>query len=916
MISSLRRYLLVVVLSTLVIQTPQAAPPAKFYSVQVSATAQVSPPQLTLSWPVDTNATSYAVSRKTKQATSWTAVTTLPGSATSYVDGNVTAGSAFEYKLLKTAGTSYTGYGYIYAGINVPLTDTRGKLVLIVENTYAADLATELSRLQQDLVGDGWTVLRHDVNRADSVTSVKALIKSDYDADPANVGAVFLFGRVPVPYSGNIAPDGHPNHQGAWPADVYYGVMGGTWTDSSVNTTNGEQSRNWNLPGDGKFDQSLLPADSVLQVGRVDLANMTCFSNKTPSRDERALLRQYLNKDHNFRHRVFTAQRRAFLTDNFIDTGFDPVAGSGWRNFSAFFGANNINEFAGGNFFPTLDAQSYLCSYGSGGGQYYTCFGVGSSDDFATNDARVVFTMMMGSYFGDWDTESDILRAPLGGTSYTLTCTYSGAPQSYYHHMALGETIGYGIRLTQNNTTNGLYVATQGSREVHIALMGDPTLRLHPVIPPSGLSASGSGSVTLTWTASTDTALQGYHIYRAVSPNGPFTRLTASPVAFTTYSDSPASGTYTYMVRAIKLEQSGSGTYYNSSQGIFVTASTSASGTVPAAPSNPSATAVSSSQINLAWADNSANETSFRVERKTGAGGTYAEIASLNANSVSFSDTGLAPATQYFYRVRASNSSGFSSYTAEVSATTAGVQASQAAVTFVGADSTTQGTWTNAYGMEGYQVIGASSSLPGYALVAASGQTLFVWADPTTDPRAPLKNPRTPDRIAATWYASTVFTVDLNLTDTNVHRVSLYLLDWDNSGRAETITLLDAATGNTLDTQSASNFGNGRYYSWDIRGHVSINLTRTAGFNSVLMGIFFGGGSLAPVQLSRPASSAGTFGLRLNGQAGSRFVIDATSDFSAWIPVLTNTFSGASFDFLDPDSASLPRRFYRVRSVP
>ena len=47
----------------------------------------------------------------------------------------------------------------ICAGINVPLTEERGKLLLIVDKTYALNLASELALLQQDLSGDGWTVI-------------------------------------------------------------------------------------------------------------------------------------------------------------------------------------------------------------------------------------------------------------------------------------------------------------------------------------------------------------------------------------------------------------------------------------------------------------------------------------------------------------------------------------------------------------------------------------------------------------------------------------------------------------------------------------------------------------------------------------------------------------------------------------
>src|SRR5712692_3439890 len=83
---------------------------------------------------------------------------------------------------------------------------------------------------------------------------------------------------------------------------------------------------------------------------------------------------------------------------------------------------------------------------------------------------------------------------------------------------------------------------------------------------------------------------------------------------------------------------------------------------VPTAPTNLSATAVSTTQINLSWTDTSNNEASFKIERKTGSGGTYSQIATVGTNVVSFGNTGLAAGTTYFYRVRAENSSGNSSY--------------------------------------------------------------------------------------------------------------------------------------------------------------------------------------------------------------------------------------------------------------
>ncbi|HKQ05087.1 MAG TPA: NBR1-Ig-like domain-containing protein [Blastocatellia bacterium] len=91
----------------------------------------------------------------------------------------------------------------------------------------------------------------------------------------------------------------------------------------------------------------------------------------------------------------------------------------------------------------------------------------------------------------------------------------------------------------------------------------------------------------------------------------------------------------------------------------------------PAAPTNLTASAVSGSQVNLLWTDNSSNEDSFTLERKTGAAGTYQVITSPSANVISYSDNTLSPSTTYYYRIKAhSNSSGDSGYSNEASATT------------------------------------------------------------------------------------------------------------------------------------------------------------------------------------------------------------------------------------------------------
>ena len=88
--------------------------------------------------------------------------------------------------------------------------------------------------------------------------------------------------------------------------------------------------------------------------------------------------------------------------------------------------------------------------------------------------------------------------------------------------------------------------------------------------------------------------------------------------------------------------------------------------TLPAAPTNLTATAVSSSQINLAWTDKSSNESGFKVERLEGS--AWTQIAT--PTDPRYSSTGLAASTPYSYRVRAYNAGGDSAYSNTASATT------------------------------------------------------------------------------------------------------------------------------------------------------------------------------------------------------------------------------------------------------
>src|SRR5512147_491573 len=92
-----------------------------------------------------------------------------------------------------------------------------------------------------------------------------------------------------------------------------------------------------------------------------------------------------------------------------------------------------------------------------------------------------------------------------------------------------------------------------------------------------------------------------------------------------------------------------------------------------AAPSPPSGvfvTPTSATSTIVYWLDNSDNETGFRIERATAAGGPFTQITTAGADVTEYRNTGLSASTTYYYRVRAGNADGDSAYSNVASATT------------------------------------------------------------------------------------------------------------------------------------------------------------------------------------------------------------------------------------------------------
>ncbi|MEI6310695.1 MAG: PKD domain-containing protein [Bacteroidota bacterium] len=536
----------------------------KDYAVPIQAIINASDPSITLYWTA-TSATNFSLYRKLETANTWTVLATgIAGTTRSYTDTNVLVNTKYEYKITKNA-SGYNGYGYIVSGINIDLVEYRGTLILLMDSIVAG-LGIDITNYIQSIEADGWKVKPLVVGRYEAVSSVKSKIINLYIEDPISTKTLFILGHVPVPYSGSftVPPDGHTDHVAAWPTDSYYGDMDAIWDDISVNSTSGSDPRNRNIPGDGKFDYDTPPTDIELEIGRVDFYNLSYYSPIT----EFVLYQNYLRKDIKYRQAGFSMRAKGIIDDNFGTMSGEAFASSGWKSFAPIIGDSNIIE---DDIQTRCSSESFMYSYGCGPGSYESCGGVITSGTLSTDSLRTVINMLFGSYFGDWDSPNNLMRSMIAQGTALTTC-WSGRPHWYLHHLALGENIGYSQRRVQNNT--GMYYSSSFDNGIQIALMGDPTVRAHMIVPPKNVRATYlNPQVLIQWDTILNEGILGYKVYKkneagiyeAISP----LIVNNNRYYYTCVTDI---GIDTFIVKSIRLETSASGTYYNSSVGMGDTA--------------------------------------------------------------------------------------------------------------------------------------------------------------------------------------------------------------------------------------------------------------------------------------------------------------------------------------------------------
>jgi chitodextrinase len=218
-------------------------------------------------------------------------------------------------------------------------------------------------------------------------------------------------------------------------------------------------------------------------------------------------------------------------------------------------------------------------------------------------------------------------------------------------------------------------VDAAGNNSAYSNVFSDTTPAAADTTPPNAptnlaATAASASQINLSWAASTDNVgVTGYKVERCTGAACANFVQIATPTG-TTFNDTglTASTSYSYRVRA--NDAAGNNSVYSNTAS--VTTQAAADTTPPSAPTNLTATAASSTQINLSWtaSTDSVGVTGYKVERCSGAGcANFTQIGT--PTTTTFNDTGLTASTSYSYRVRANDAAGNNSaYSNVASATT------------------------------------------------------------------------------------------------------------------------------------------------------------------------------------------------------------------------------------------------------
>jgi hypothetical protein len=283
------------------------------------------------------------------------------------------------------------------------------------------------------------------------------------------------------------------------------------------------------------------------------------------------------------------------------------------------------------------------------------------SDNGEGNDSTGLYTNGSDPYSPDTDlsgnniqlASGDVMQVQLTYDGTTLTETITDTVTN------ATQTLTYTVNIPSIVGGNTAYVGFGGSTSSLTAVQDILTWTFAPLptsapAAPSKLSATAvSGTqINLSWTDNS-TNEAGFIVMRSTSGGG-YVQIGVTGTGVTTYSDSALTPDTNYSYKVQATNSVGNSAFSN--------VATALTPIPPPTPTGAHATAITSTSIAMAWTDNANNETGYNILRKMTTGANFAQIASLPANSTSFSDTGLTPGTSYDYHIQAYNVAGYSDF--------------------------------------------------------------------------------------------------------------------------------------------------------------------------------------------------------------------------------------------------------------
>ena len=294
--------------------------------------------------------------------------------------------------------------------------------------------------------------------------------------------------------------------------------------------------------------------------------------------------------------------------------------------------------------------QTRTCSSSCAWGSWSTCIGVCAPSSLTVAVASASQINLTWTDNANNETGFKIERADNSDCSGTPTFSQVatvGAGVTTYSNTGLTSNVFYCYRVrAYDSNTNSAYSNTASSA----------------LIAPSGLTATAASAfqVNLGWTDNSSNETS-FRLERKIGSAGTYTQIASLTTNTKVYVDvGVADGTtYYYRVKACHAMACSS---YSSEVSVS---------TILTAPTSLTCTAITSSQINLNWVDNSTGETGFEIKRDVSSPPNVV-VFTTGQNATSSSDTNLLENTTYYYRLRAynANSGIYSGYSNTCSAVT------------------------------------------------------------------------------------------------------------------------------------------------------------------------------------------------------------------------------------------------------